>query len=127
MDLHASDLELGCAPTNGAHMKNTHISLLQDLDLGQGTKVRIDLSQSDSLSFSPQGDIEPFPEYFILNHGSRTQEQVEAALHARLLDTLVPFLEACPKFRAMILQHDPDAPRSPMRAAVDRYEARKLH
>lgn len=108
-------------------MTNTNTCLLQDLDLGQGTKVRIDFGQSDTLSFSPQGDIEPFPDYFVLDPGPRNHEQVEAALHARLLDALVPFLHACPNFRAKIQQQDPVDPPSPMRAAINRYEARKLH
>jgi hypothetical protein len=108
-------------------MTNTNTSLLQDLDLGQGTRVRIDFGQSDTLSFSPQGAIEPFPDYFILDHGPRNHEQVEAALHARLLDALVPFLHACPNFQAKIQQQYRANAPSPMRAAIDRYEARTLH
>lgn len=107
-------------------MNHTNETLDCPIDLGNDTRVLLRLPLDGSLSVSAEGKIEPAPDFEILSSGNRNNEQVEAALHARMLDVLVPLLPYLPAFLDKIIQEPVGEMDTPFRAAIAR-QSRTLH
>lgn len=102
-------------------MNHTNETLDCPIDLGNGTRVLLRLPLDGKLSVTAEGQIEPAPDFEILSHGNRNNEQVEAALHARMLDVLVPILPYLPAFLDKVIQQPSGEMDTPFRAAIARH------